>query len=1451
MEKLRNIDLKSEPHSTDIFESHRIINTIPESDFNAVTELAAQLCKSPISLITIVNGERQIFKSKYGLERNDTPLEHSFCKYIINGSGEPLIVKDAREDARFKNNSLVLGAPGIVSYAGFPIKNSGGTIIASICIIDREARDFTKSELSGLETLSHQLSNTIELRKYKEELEQKNHKFQEVIESTGSGLWELYIGDNTLKVNSIWLSMIGLDFDSLAGLNLNDWLRWVHPDDLPELERQLEGCVQGSISTIDLKYRLLHKNNFWIWVYCKGKRIDSMNGSSVKISGVQLDVLEKELTKEKLSSISDNIPGSMFRYTIYVDGSDSLTHVSKGFLNLWGISAEEATKDNSLVWKLIHEEDVGNVTSSIEQSAKTMTLWKAEWRINHTDGTLKWHRGVGKPVKNPDGSIYWDSLIFDITEEKRHLELLSERNNFIEAILGNLPLGIVVHDLKSGVATAVNDKFCQIYGWPADEISEMDAFFNKVYPEKAYRDEIRGRVQSDIESGEDERMQWNGIKVTTKNRETRYVDSKNILLKDLGIMVSTVIDRTDDYENKMTIKSNNERYKYATLATSDTIWDLDLKKEHLYWGENYKLNFGYRPDNDVSKNYGQWQEQLHPEDKNEVLKSLNESLSGTHTSWSAEYRFKKADGDYLTVLDKGFIIRDAKGEAIRMVGAIQDISVQREKEQQLHIFKTVLEKSADPIIITKAEPLYEPYGPEIVYVNEAFTKSTGYALEEAIGKTPRILQGPKTDKKVLKKMGADLRAWKKVDEDILNYTKSGKEFWVNLSIAPVANEAGWYTHWISIQKDITEKKNREILHGFLNKLSHVFNEQLNHHDTLERIAALFFEDLGAQMVEFWSMNQNKNSLKMVANHYAKESYSDIKDFGRDNVIPLGSDLAGEVLTNSEPYIWENTDTDVEFGRYDWASANGFKMVYGAPLISKESKGALILAFEQSKEQLISLGCLPEIINYLIQELARKKLEEDLNQLIQFSPGYICVLDETHTLKEVNPIFAKEMGNGCIGTNFLDIIHTDDKTIMEDALKTSVQDQQHATIETRCITNRNRVFWVSWTITMVEDDGVVYCMGSDVTEKRRLEELLEKASNLAKIGSWEYDVVKNELFWSKITKKIHQVPLEFDPEIATAINFYKKGWHRSKISELVELSVKDGISFTEELVITTAEGEDKWIKVIGVPEVSNGEVVKISGSIQDISERKTHENSLVDLNKRLKFKAKQLQISNEELEQFAFVASHDLQEPLRMITSFLTLLEKRYEKALDEKGIQYIHFAVDGALRMRKIILELLEFSRVGSLNESPKEVDLNPLLNEISILYKKQIREKKAELVYKDLPMVRSFETSLRQIFSNLISNSLKYSKEGIPPKISIYHKDMGDFWEFTVTDNGIGIDPQYFDKIFIIFQRLHNRDEYSGIGMGLATTKKIIETNGGSIRVESTTDQGSTFIFTLKKIKK
>lgn len=288
----------------------------------------------------------------------------------------------------------------------------------------------------------------------------------------------------------------------------------------------------------------------------------------------------------------------------------------------------------------------------------------------------------------------------------------------------------------------------------------------------------------------------------------------------------------------------------------------------------------------------------------------------------------------------------------------------------------------------------------------------------------------------------------------------------------------------------------------------------------------------------------------------------------------------------------------------------------------------------------------------------------------------------------------------------------------------------------------------------------------------------------------------------------------------------------------------------ELMGRRKNGEEFPVEVSLSP-LETEEGLLVTAAIRDISEKKRLEKEIreanVTLEKKVQQRTAELESKNKELEQFAYVASHDLQEPLRTTSSFVELIRKQYQGKLDEHADKYIEYVIQASDRMKTLIKDLLDYSRLGR-EKKFEQVDCNVIFGEVMADLAKIIKENKAVIIAGKLPVVNAFPTELKLLFQNLISNSIKFQKPGVAPKIEISCSRVNGYWQFSFRDNGIGIEKQYQQRIFIIFQRLHNRSVYEGSGIGLAHCKKIVELHGGTIWVESEAGKGSTFYFTLSE---
>jgi len=277
------------------------------------------------------------------------------------------------------------------------------------------------------------------------------------------------------------------------------------------------------------------------------------------------------------------------------------------------------------------------------------------------------------------------------------------------------------------------------------------------------------------------------------------------------VIVINDVKNTQIYEKlKATneeIKESNERYDIVAKATSDTIWDWKIQEDDFIWNKGIQGVFGYKKE-EVGKTSKWWFDRIHPEDSIKMSIKLYSFIEQKTEKWQDEYRFRCADGTYKYVFDRGFLVKDEEGNAIRMIGAIQDVTRQKEEEQRLKLLETVITQTKDAVIITESEKANRTI-PKIVFVNPAFTEMTGYKPAEVIGKTPTIFMGKRSVKNEMEKLSKALRGKEEFRFETLNHKKNNEEYWVNFSMIPITNQDGDHSHWISIQRDITEDKKAE------------------------------------------------------------------------------------------------------------------------------------------------------------------------------------------------------------------------------------------------------------------------------------------------------------------------------------------------------------------------------------------------------------------------------------------------------------------------------------------------------------------------------------------------------------------------------------------------------------------------------------------------------------------
>jgi len=431
-----------------------------------------------------------------------------------------------------------------------------------------------------------------------------------------------------------------------------------------------------------------------------------------------------------------------------------------------------------------------------------------------------------------------------------------------------------------------------------------------------------------------------------------------------------------------------------------------------------------------------------------------------------------------------------------------------------------------------------------------------------------------------------------------------------------------------------------------------------------------------------------------------------------------------------------------------------------------------------------------------------------------------------------------------------IIHPDDLMETLAAWKKSTEMGVPFSVEQRLRSSDGSYRWfLAKAQPLVDETGAIvrwYGTCTDIEDQKRLQaearitsERLEVALEGGRMGAWELDLHNDRLTWTPSVSLLYGLDLSLTSGPMNALEPYVHPDDLPGGQETIKAAIRDVKPFRMEYRIIRPDKSIRWLEARGRVYAETPDApLRLAGIMADITDRK-------EVEKELARRADDLVRSNKELEQFAFVASHDLKEPLRKISGYAELIQSRYHDKLDEKGERFLSYLQDGVKRMDAIIGDLLTYSRAGRGGEVREAVDMADIVKDVLEDLEKALEDVHAKVTVNGLPPVYVNRTQIRQVIQNLVANAIKFHGEAAP-EIVISAEKAKEYWRFSVKDNGIGMEQQYFERIFEIFQRLHTRTEYPGTGIGLAICKKIVEQHGGKIWAESTVGAGSTFFFTL-----
>ncbi len=677
---------------------------------------------------------------------------------------------------------------------------------------------------------------------------------------------------------------------------------------------------------------------------------------------------------------------------------------------------------------------------------------------------------------------------------------------------------------------------------------------------------------------------------------------------------SVARDNKEQIEQEEKIQHSEQRFKALVQEGSDLIGILDAEGNYAYVSPTSKSILGIAPEEFLGKSPLDF---IHPEDIERTLASL-EKITLESKVAVEPFRFKNKDNEWRwmeTVLTNMIDNPTVKG----IVANSRDITDKFYEEHKLKLFEKVINSATDAILITEADPLEKP-GPKIVYVNEAFCRNTGYNADEVLGKNPRFLQGPKTDQEKLKILSEKIKEGEPSEITVVNYTKGGEEFWVNFAVSPVLDQSGQITHFISVQRDVTEQKNKELEKDLLTAISLNFNLEKDYISAVKGLCKTIGEFGEFEWVELWTPSLEKNQIQLIDHYLANPedeafylSSSEVRAFNKSE------SLVGKVWFEETQLIWSDIEISKDFLRREAAKKIGLKYVMGIPLnLHEEVSAVLLVGTKKEITQLKNYAWMfKRLKGFIGSELNRKKLENDLNLLYNTIPDIVCLADFTGRFLKINDAGCKLLGypeDEILYQSPEKFVHPSDKKISAEEIKKLGKGESTFKYENRYITKSGSILWLSWICNVSRQEGLIYATARNITEEKKLRLLNSQVTNMAKIGSWEIDFINQTVYWSNEVHELHGTdPNTYVPELHNSINFYRRDF-REMVRSNLEKIIATGGTFDFEAIIINSQGKELWIRSIGATEFINGNCVRVYGGFQDIHEKKV---AALELEKTLK------------------------------------------------------------------------------------------------------------------------------------------------------------------------------------------------------------------------------------------
>jgi PAS domain S-box-containing protein len=777
-----------------------------EQRWQETAELASELCDSPLTAIFLVEGARQTIKAGFGFAFRQLHLGGTFSAHVV-ATGEYLEVPDASTDVRFPVGELIGGAPAVRFFAGIPLK-VGTAVVGALCVMDTKPRSLTDEQRRGLRVLARHLAAVLGTRGVSSTNPAEQLPFFGHAADGAVGFETLF--DLAVELMCIgdfegWFRKVNRSFTRTLGyteaeLLARPYIDFVHPEDRAATATQVERLARGErVEYFEL--RGIAQDGSVKYLAFTGAPLPGKG----LFCAIARDVTEKKAaedalreSEERFRQIADNI-GEVFWVADSATGR--LSYVSPGCTGVSGLSPEELrAKPHGWVGS-IHPADRKRLLASRQQLSDSGR--EDEYRIVRPDGTVRWIVDRAFPIRDAAGKVYrLGGVARDITARRAAEEALQQSRRGLLTLMSNLP-GMVYRcrNDKTWTIEFVSEGAMRLTGYSAQELIDG----KHVTFAQLIHEEDRERVWEQVQHAINGRRQFEIVyRLVCRDGSEKWVWERGQAVLDGEEQPCTIegfiTDITAQRIANEAVRLSEERFRLLSRATNDAIWDWSPQTDAVVWNEGYATLFGYENEVGVPQPMATWKLRIHPEDSARVRETLLCMLAGHGDSWSAEYRYRRADGSYAWVMNRGYVIRDSSGKAIRMIGGMTDVTQRREAEERIAEQAALIDEARDAIVVRDLEN-------RVQFWSKGAERLYGWSAAEVRGKViTHLLQ---MEEAVVERAQMAVRETGAWSGQLCKVTRSGESVTVDGSWTLLRDSAGKPKSILSIDTDITERQKLE------------------------------------------------------------------------------------------------------------------------------------------------------------------------------------------------------------------------------------------------------------------------------------------------------------------------------------------------------------------------------------------------------------------------------------------------------------------------------------------------------------------------------------------------------------------------------------------------------------------------------------------------------------------